>query len=461
MASSGDNVVNSVKAFDITGDWGQEPAKKKLRTTANSGIQSDSRHTLTMDDDDLMALFDQGKIGRVNPLLRSASYNSSIRSQGSEVNSNSRSLRARTGRLHNEEYRTNEEMMRVRHSRRSKRRPRCSQPVARSSGTTPPTIDLSEDDDDVISEIKRPYQGKARETKSRGTSTRLVREKHRDHPVFRERENQTKSRQFQDSRRSRLSSSMRASKAPPTGQQVKQLDLRTSFVDDKGNRRDSLMEDSSDELQNGTTVGSHTREPQNPPTQMPLDSRKPLEDTSTRPVTPPRQVLGLPESNIRSTDFTSSGRRAGKINRAKEELKARKPSSDWGAELMSYRRGRAELNDQIGSRLVYDQNKGQFVVKQEGQDLAEDDPEFGINPTRVARIWRGDVDSSKLRLFLSRSDNADDRIDIELRTNEHVEDLVQKLQHLTPGIKIVKKTRFVYTELLTTFLLSIMLTLFN
>lgn len=454
VTSSGDNVVNTIKPFDLLGDWNQGPPKKKPRTTAKPGIQSDFRHPTTMGEDNDTDMLEKRKAELFPPFPRKSSYNSSILSQGSEVLSNSQSLRGKAAGLGIPEYRANEKMMRLHQKRR--RRSRNSQPVTAPSGTTPQVmIDLSEDEP-VVANQKQPYQGTARETKTRGISTNMFQEKHRND--FQAKETGMKSRHFPSARKPKISSSMRSSNARPTGQQAQQLDLRTSFVDDKGNRRDSLMGDSSDELQNGTTVGAHSYELQTSPARMPLGSRKPLEDISIRPATPPRQVPGLPESNIRGTEFTSSGRRSRKINRVEEVPRAVTQPTDWGVALVNFKTGRADLDGRMGCGLVYNETKEQFVAIHQGQDLAEDIPELSINPKRVARILVGDGESCKLRLLLSRTANSDYRTDIELGTHKDVADFMEKLQLMTPGIKV--KKRFVCTAVEDLFL-SNMLTLFD
>lgn len=449
VTSSGDNVVNSVKVFDLLGDWDQGPPRKKPRTTATPGVQSDSRHLITMDDNDEISMLDKVKAGRFPPLPAKPSYNSPMLSQGSEGISNSQSLRGMTARVGNsQEYRATEGIMRP--ASKIRRRSRNSQPVKATSSATPRvTIDLCTDDQ-VVANQKQPYRGTARESIVREPSTT---EKHRN--ALNQYETQTKSRHFQDPRKPKMSSSMRGSNARPTGQQAKQPDLRSSFVDDKGNRRDSLMGDSPDELQSGTTVGSHAYEVQPSLSHMPLGSRKPLEDISVRPVTPPYQVQGLPESNIRSTEFISTGRQSRKINRVEEVRRHRRRPINWGVDLLHFNTGCADLHGRRGCGLVYDASKEQFVAIHEGQDLTEGIPELSINPKRVDRVVMGDGDSCKLRLFLSQSTNSDPRTDIELRTHEDVADLVEKLQHMVPGIKL--GTRYVLPELLTTHLFSNML----
>lgn len=446
VTSSGDNVV---KAFDLHADRNQGPPKKKARTTATPGTLNDSGHSTKMDDDNEIVMWEKAE--PFPPFPRKNSYNSSILSQGSEVISNPQPPRGRAAGVRNQEYLAVEDIMRSRPQGR--RRSRNSQPITVTSGTIPGvTIDLSADDH-VVPNRKQSYQGTARETKTRAISTGLVQEKLRKDRH--EKETGMKSRHFGNAKQLKISSSMRGSNARSPIQQVELVDLRTRFVDDKGNRRDSLMGDSPDELQNGTTVGCHSYERQPSPAQVPLGSREPLENISTRPVTPPYQVQGLPESNIPRTEFTSSGRRSRKINRVEKVPRDRRQPIDWGVDLLNFKTGGADLHGRRGCGLVYDAIKEQFVAIHQGQDLSQDIPQFSINPKRVGRILMGDGNSCKLRLFLSQSTNPDSRTDIELGTHEDVVDLVEKLQHMVPGIKVM--TRYAFPELLTTHLLSNML----
>ena len=440
VTSSGDNVAHSAKVYDLHGDRNQGPPQKKPRTTAKPGLQSDHRHLAMMGDANDTDRLEKGKAELYPPFLRNSSYNSSILSQGSEIKSNSQSLGGKAPGQGIAEYRETEKMMRLRSKRG--RRPRNSHPRRATPGTTPRvTIDLATDDHTMVSQ-KQPYNGTARETKPRNHYANLAQGKHRN--GHQANETGTKSRHFASANKPKISSSMRSSIARPTVQQPQQLDLRTSFVDDKGNRRDSLMGDSSDELQNGTTVGSHSREPKASSGHMPLGRRKPLEIIRSRPITPPRQVLGLPESNIPRTEFTSSGRRPRKINRLEKLSKSRTELTDWGVELVYFKTGSANLDGRKACGLVYDAKKEQFVAISQGQNLAEGIPELSINPKRVARILRGDGDSCKLRLLLSRSANYDHRTDIELGSHQNVDDLVGMLQLMTPGIKVT--VRFVCSE---------------
>lgn len=443
VTSSGDNVV---KAFNLHADRNQGPPKKKARTTATPGTLNDSGHSTKMDDDNEIIMWEKAE--PLHPFPRKSSYDSSILSQGSEVISNLQPPRGRAAGVRNQEYLAVEDIMRS--HPQGRRRSRNSQPITATSGTIPGvTIDLSADDH-VVSNRKQSYEGTARPTKTRGISTGLVQEKLRKDRH--EKETGMKSRHLGNAKQLKISSSMRGSNARLPVQQVELDDLRTRFVDDKGNRRDSLLGDSPDELQNGTTVGSHSYERQPSSAHVPLGSREPLEHISTRLVTPPYQVQGLPESNIPRTEFLSSGCRSRKINRVEKVRRDRRQAMDWGVDLLNFKTGGANLHGQRGCGLVYDATKEQFVAIHQGQDLSQDIPQLSINPKRVDRILMGDGNSCKLRLSLSQSANSDSRTDIELGTHEDVVDLVEKLQHMVPGIKV--KTRYVFPELMTTHLLS-------
>lgn len=448
VTSSGDNVVNSGKPFNLHED---QPPRKKHCPTAAPAIRSDSRHQIMADDEETFML-DDGKAGRLPPLPVKNSYNSSILSQGSEVISNSQPLRGTASRGSNQEYRTTEETMNPRP--KGKRRLKRSQLVTATPGATPPvTIDLCRDDP-AVAKQKQPYQGTARETQSRGTSTG---EKHRNtrHGYG----PGTKSRHFQNANKPKISSSMRGSNARPAGQQAEQPNLRSIFVDDVGKRRNSMMGDSADELQNGTTVGSHSCEVQFSPAHTQLRSSEPLKDITIRPDTPSHQVLGLPESNIRSTEFTSSRPRSRKIHRVEEAPRTHRPTTELGVALVNFRTGSADLHGRTSCGLVYDHLKKLFVVKHEGKDLSEENSRLSFAPTRVRRISIGGGDSCRLRLLLSRLGNLDPWIDIELDSHKDAIEFMQALQDMTPGIKFDMKKRFVYAELLTSHCLTHMLTL--
>lgn len=442
VTSSGDNVVNGAKVFDLHTDRNQEPATKKPRTSANPTVQSNYRHPTRMADDDDTVMFEKEKFGRFPPIPRKSSYNSSLLGQGSEAISNSHSIPGRTAGVHNQEFLEVEKIMSP-HPKSRRRRSRNSQPGTVNSSTTPQvTIDLSADDHDSP-QPKQPYRGTARETKSRRTSTSLVQERHRND--LHAKETETKSRHFPATNKPKISSSMRSSNGPRSGQQAEQSNRCTSFVNDRGKRRNSLMGDSPDELQNRTTVGSHSHELQFSPTHISRGSRKPLGDIIGRPVTPPRQVSDLPESNITRTEFTSSGRRSRKINRVEEGPKARIQIPGWGVGLATFRTGRVDLAGRASCGLVYDAKKELFVVKHQGKDLYAENAEFSVNPRRVAHILMGEGDSCKLRLFLSRSANSDHRTDIELGTHKNVFDLVQRIQEIAPGINV--NMRYVSTAM--------------
>ena len=448
VTSSGDNVVNSGKPFNLHED---QPPRKKHCPTAAPAIRSEPRHRIMADDEETFML-DDGKAGRLPPLPIMNSYNSSILSQDSEVISNSQPLRGTASRGVSREYRVTEKTMNPR--TKGRRRLRRSQPVTATPRATPPvTIDLCRDDP-VVAREKQPYQGTARETQSRGTSTV---EKHRN--TRHEYGTGTKSRHFQIANKPKISSSMRGSNARPAGQQAEQPNLRSSFVDDVGKRRNSMMGDSADELQNGTTVGSHSCEVQFSPAHTQLRSSEPWKDITIRPDTPSHQVLGLPESNIRSTEFTSSRPRSRKIHRVEETPRTHRPTTELGVALVNFRTGSADLRGRTSCGLVYDPMKKMFVVKHEGKDLSEENSELSIAPTRVRRVLIGEGDSCKIRLLISRSGNLDPRIDIELGSHKDAVEFIQALHDMTPGIKVDTKKRFVYTVLVTKHSLTHILTL--
>jgi len=441
VTSSGDNVQHSGKAFDLHADLVDGPQKKKPRITTDTSVSTDLPHYLNMDDEDDTTMLDQRLVERVPPLSRNSSHNSSLLSLGSGAISNAQSFRGKSAGVL--EYRAVEETMRV-HSK-SRQRPRNSQQIPTSASARPSVmIDLSADDT-LMPKSKQRYQGTAKETMPRNAAIALSQGKVANavHP----REGEFKSRHFRNANQPKLSSRMRDMDGRPNDPDFVQPNLRTRFVDDKGNRRNSLIGDSPDELNDGTTIGSLAEAPRLSPSSLASNSRRVLEDTTTRPATPSRQVRGVPESNIRKTEFTTSGRRSGKLNRCEERSKYQATSAEWAVPLADFRTGHIDLNGRTGCGLVYDRIQGQFVVHHEGNDLSKEVPELCIRPQKVQRVVMGSEENCKMHLLVSRSATSDCHIDVELRTHKDVSDLANKLQQLVPACKVGVKSRFVYPSL--------------
>ncbi|KAI9880916.1 MAG: hypothetical protein M1830_009984 [Pleopsidium flavum] len=429
VTSSGDNVQHPGKTFDLHADRADGPQKKKPRITTETSVPTDALHDLDTGDKDDTIMLDQRTVERVPPLSRKSSHSSSLLSQGSGVNSNAQSFRGRSAGV--QEYRAVEQTMRT--GSKSRQRPRKTQQITISASATPPImIDLSVDDAQVP-ESKQPYQGTAKETKPRNAATAPNTGKVAN--AVHLREGIIRSSHFPNADKAKLSSKMRDMAGMPNGSDLEPRDLRTSFVDDEGNRRNSLIGDSPDELGDDTTLGSFPTKPRRSPSLSVSNSRRGLEDTGSRSTTPSRQIVGLPGSNIRKTEFTS-GRRSGKDPKFEERSKSRATLAQWAVPLKGFRKGHIDLNGRTGCGLVYDETEGQFMVQHEGKYLAKEVPELSIRPQKVQRVVMGSEENGKMQLLVSRSGSSDCRIDVELCSRKDVCDFAERLQQLVPGCSI-------------------------
>ena len=214
--------------------------------------------------------------------------------------------------------------------------------------------------------------------------------------------------------------------------------LRDSFIQSDGLRRNSNISLSSDELQN---------EPY---------------DTVTR-VSPRRQTghgktpalhvewamesehfsIGLPQSNIPSTTFSASRRNM--APRKSLASRAQRRTSDIpfaGVPIVSFNYGGLyyEVAKGQNSGLAGNENDSSLDVYVDGYNITERSPGHRIQPEKLQRItWARS--GRKMRLEFSKCGIDDGKCDLELGSEKDVTELLQYLQTSSPRCKVVDKLR--------------------
>ena len=209
-------------------------------------------------------------------------------------------------------------------------------------------------------------------------------------------------------------------------QKDKQKSLDELFISTNGTRRSSDMNMSSDidELQLGTTVGSH----QNTNVLSSIGvshTHSPSKDSSsTLKVMPPGDnSANLDPSNIRGSTFTSSKPKLeSSLQLSGPPVRERK--APWAANIVAVRvEDRFEAQDDMG--LVHKESKNAYVLMSNGEST-----HIKIIPQKLQRVYM-EKSGCKARFMLSKSGTEDNLVDLEFCNEKSMVDVVNRLQNET------------------------------
>ena len=220
--------------------------------------------------------------------------------------------------------------------------------------------------------------------------------------------------------------------------------LDQQFLPTSGQRRslDHNMSSDADELQLGTTVGRNSDEKAlcsivNPRNQSPSkDSSSTLKATS-----PIKEETGLDPSHIRSSKFTVAE------PKHQTEIKfpgppIREKKAPWAVDVAAVSiSGTYLVQDSMG--LVYDEPNKSYVIKTNGKATS-----VHFLPAKLINIiW--EASGCKMRFQSAKSQNQEDTIDLELRSEKDVALLVNRLQVQT-RCRALSKSRYVHVFIQST-----------
>ncbi|KAA6413456.1 MAG: Ulp1 protease [Lasallia pustulata] len=211
--------------------------------------------------------------------------------------------------------------------------------------------------------------------------------------------------------------------------------LRDSFIQSDGLRRNSNISLSSDELQSEpydtvTRVSSRRQTGHGKPPTLHVEGATKSEHFST----------GLPQSNIPSTTFSASRRNVAPRKSLASGAQQRTRDTPFGVPIISFNYG----------GLYYEVAKGQnpglagneldrsLDVYVDGCNITERSPGRRIQPEKLQKItWA--QSSRKMRLEFSKCGTDDGKVDLELGSEKDVAKLLQYLQTSSPRCKVVDK----------------------
>ena len=208
--------------------------------------------------------------------------------------------------------------------------------------------------------------------------------------------------------------------------------LAEKFVQIDGKRRGSDVNMSSDldELQKGgDTVRHLANSRQSSPTKGTTLTLKATTSTELSE--------GLPESNIKPTNWAKTEPKDRNDARARDIIgKVRERTPSWAIDIaaISYA---GETIDGTALGLVYNDTNRFYAVKCKGKLTS-----FRIQPDKLQTISWG-TSGGKARFASSKSGTVDNILDIELRKEKDLSELVEKLQAQSAGCKIKTYDRYV------------------
>ena len=302
-----------------------------------------------------------------------------------------------------------------------------------ASNIPSPVIDLSADDAPLKVESK--WQGTARPPTSRARTSILS--NHSD----RGRQTGYTSDHFHKSSSSEKAFNLTEQPYVPTAESTKsrshrESNLRDSFVQSDGIRRNSNISLSSDELQNEshdavTRVSPQRRtaheELQRPRVEKPAGSQ----NLST----------GLPQSNIRRTNFSSSRRNIATQKAFENRAQQTNGNPFFGVDLVFFSYGNLNYEVTKGQAmgLAKSESDGCLDVIVEGKTITERSAGCRIQPEKLQKIIWAEP-GRKVRLEFSKCGTDDSKGDLELKSEKDVAELVRYL-HTSSSCKVISKPR--------------------
>ena len=426
MPSRGSNVIGMPHAIGVDENFAL-PSVKRQKTKHQPSSPSSSS---SMDD-----ALDTMHPGSVNFGPPSQSQNGSrapsAHSQGSGPSLQMRRSASSNGSL--QEYKRVESLMSSdpRSTKRQRRRNSKNQQQNHDlpgPSTISNPIDISGDDEMIMNSKpttapRVPHQGTMRKppsTASAPNTSKLLQgpSTGKQSPLF------SQSSHVIGKMKQKLSQSMAGGE--PDGM------LAEKFVQIDGKRRGSDVNMSSDldELQNGGDTVRHL-----------ANSRQssPIKGTTlTLKATPSTELSeGLPESNIKPTNWAKTEPKDRDDARARDIIgRVRERTPSWAIDIAAISYAGETIND-TALGLVYNDTNRFYAVKCKGKPTS-----FRIQPDKLQTISWG-TSGGKARFASSKSGTVDNILDIELRKEKDLSELVEKLQVQSAGCKIKTYDRYV------------------
>lgn len=423
----GDNVKTAI-GRDALADLTTERAAKRPKLGSSNRSQDSVRMFIGDDDVDMVSA-EQDHVRRYRSPQRK-SRTPSLLSQHSNLNPTN-------GRYVNEYKMVESTMDSKPRGRKGIHHQHANQPLIPlfSADSNPPSvIDLSADEAPV--KAKPIWKGTARSSAARtAMSTKSdqsgwVRQTSHASDHFRKSSSPQKAFDLTGKRYSSTA------KSTGTGNH-RDSNLRDSFVQSDGTRRNSNVSLSSDELHNEPFDTVTRVSPQRWTGDEELQSLYAEGDTTAENLS-----TGLPQSNIPSTIF-STHRQNATPRKALVSL-AQQTTNDTflGVRLVSYSYGSLNFEEVKGRNSGLETNNSDSFldVYVDGENITRRSPGGRIQLEKLQKIIWADS-SRKLRLEFSKCGTEDGKGDLELASEKDVAELVRHLQTLSPRCKVVSKTR--------------------
>lgn len=430
----GDN-VKTPNGRDALADLNTERAAKRPKLGSSSRSQ-DSVRIFNGDDDVDMLSVEQDHVTRHRSPQRK-SRTPSLLSQHSNLNLTSYPP---NGRYVNE-YRVVESTMdskpRGRKATHHQHANQFSNPLVSADNSPPSVIDLSADD--APPKAKPVWKGTARSSASRAAMSTMSdhsgRVRHTGYTSDHFRKPSSSQKAFDLAGKGYNSTT----KSMGSGSH-RDFNLRDSFIQSDGMRRNSNVSLSSDELHNEpydtVTRGSPQRR----------TGREELEDSYAEGNTTAENLsTGLPQSNIPSTTFSTHRRNATPRKALVSRAQHTNRDTFLGVPLVSFSYGSLNFEAVKGqnSGLAANNSDSCLDVYVDGENITRRSPGRRIQPEKLQKIIWADS-SRKMRLEFSKCGTEDGKGDLELGSEKDVAELVRHLQTSSPRCKVVQKTRQVF-----------------
>ncbi|MCJ1228375.1 hypothetical protein MMC12_005036 [Toensbergia leucococca] len=235
------------------------------------------------------------------------------------------------------------------------------------------------------------------------------------------------------------------------------VNLRNQFVPTDGTRRskDVDISLSSDELGSENPVETYEIVTRVSPPKLSRSSSPTKAVPEIQSISPPRSLdVGLEPSNIASSNF-STFRRGHEIQNRKSAFNTRKTRHEtdpWVTELHSINTGQDKAEDSGEGTLALQYNSqskiGTLEVMHAGINLPRESgrPQLRIRTNKILKaIWA--PCSLKLRFELSKTGTDDNRVDLVLKSEKNVSELLKLLQQKPSHFRLVEKDRSVLESL--------------
>ena len=226
--------------------------------------------------------------------------------------------------------------------------------------------------------------------------------------------------------------------------------MSAKFVASNGSRRGNQDYLSSDELDGPATIGQHA-------------DVVPLSPDSRRQSVSPMKTVSRPKSreasseeqpvepsNIKRTFFTSPQPRYRGTARHQDDFEQSfldVPSSFWSVPLAAVNLPGQDLHVNSDMKLVFDKVKNLYSVFESGDPLKVSNARLEVDPSILQKVCWGRP-GGKIRFESSKRGTADNILDLELKSEKDLADLLKKLQGGSYQVKLASEDKCVNTSIL-------------